>query len=165
MSGSPLSPKRNPPEVEAEDDDEATLVAPSPRSLLVFTDDHDVLKMRLGPLRQVEKDLKRRLGAATDEPVDAPGMPMYATPFDISSRATSPTLKQTGEVVVRSWKHVLERNEELSKNPLGVQGNEMDDTTRVIVGCKDAIKALWEDDVVQAVLKKRKVRLPDSAAL
>ena len=61
--------------------------------------------------------------------------------------------------------HLLERNAELSKASLGAQGGEMDNATRVIVNCKDDIKALWEDNVVQAVLTRGKVKLQDSAAL
>lgn len=168
MPSSPANSLRDPHEVETKNaDDEATFVASSSRSLPVFSAYHDSLKTRLCPLILVEKDLKKRLGAATDELVDAStsSMPMYATPFDMSSNALGATLKTTGELVVRSWKHVLERNEELSKNTLGAQGNGSDEATGILVNCKDDIKALWEDDVVQAVLKKGKVKLQDSAAL
>ena len=165
MSGEPANPL-HPHECQSQDaDDETTLIASSSSSLLAFSESHDLLKTRLSPLRQVETDLKKRLGVATDEPVDAHGTPMYATPFEMLSRTASPTFKMTGDLVVRSWKHVLERNAELSTASLGAQGSEMDNATRVIVNCKDDNEALWEDNVVQAVLKRGKVKLQDSAAL
>ena len=50
---------------------------------------------------------------------------------------------------------------------LGGGGGEVtdDDATDVIASCKDDMKTLWNDPEVKAVLKKRKVKLQDSAGL
>lgn len=124
-----------------------------------FTDKHQLLKLRLTPLRRVEADLKRRVGAEAEE-ADSLSAPMYATPFDATSSRTTSQRKRTGEFVVKSWKHVLERNlERMRGSP------DSEEATGVIAGCRDDIKALWEDATVQDVLVKRNIRLADSADL
>lgn len=117
---------------------------------------------------------------------------MYATPFDQPPRpATGAGFGRRrhagggGEVVVRSWKHVLQAEELVSgrggrttspARPVGRRGAVQgatgdqalagrDDATDVIAGCKDDMKALWGDDVVHEVLARQKVKLADSAEL
>lgn len=48
---------------------------------LAFTEHHRVLKLRLGPLRRVQKDLERRLGSGAEEPVHS-DLSLAAAPFD-----------------------------------------------------------------------------------
>jgi hypothetical protein len=51
------------------------------REPLVFSENHHALKLCLEPLHEVERDLKRILGAGTEEvqPMDGP---MHTPPFD-----------------------------------------------------------------------------------
>jgi hypothetical protein len=42
---------------------------------------------------------------------------------------------------------------------------ELEEIAGVIAGCKEDIKALWEDGVVQSVLSKRKYRVDESSGL
>lgn len=119
-----------------------------------FTDRHHLFQLRLAPLRRVEVDLKRRLGAGTDDVVVCEPLP--ANPFDYSSH-TSAYSRQ--EVVVRSWKDALESGG--SKN-----NTESDmEATTVLAGCKADMIALWEDECIQNMLKKRNMRLEDSGGL
>ena len=51
------------------------------REPLVFSENHHALKLRLEPLYEVERDLKRILGAEAEE-VQLMDGPMHASPFD-----------------------------------------------------------------------------------
>lgn len=149
MSGLPLT--SNDEEENVTDDDASSIVAP-----IKFTDKHQLLKLHLTPLRRVETDLKRRVGAESEE--DAPRTPMYATPFD------APPRKRVGEFAVKSWKHVLERNQEHGRGA-EAENPVSDQATEAIANCREDINAMWKDPVVRDVLAKRKIRLADSADL
>lgn len=144
-------------EVPAEsEDDEATQVGDSEG--MKFTDRHQLLMIRLAPLRGVEAELKRRLGTGS-EPVQ-PALPMIATPFEVVTEAA--ILRRTDpEFAVRSWKDVLDPE----GRPLRTEdaGRDLDPVTDMIAGCKDDMKALWDDKLVRLALRRRKLRLPDSA--
>lgn len=124
-----------------------------------FTDRHQLLMIRLAPLRGVEADLKRRLGAGT-EPTQ-PSLPLAATPFDTPSK--DPAVKRSPlEFSVRCWNDVVDPESRMGHE----EGDaNLDMSTITISGCKNDMKALWTDKSVQTVLARRKVRLPDSAAL
>lgn len=46
-----------------------------------------------------------------------------------------------------------------------VDGEEETTTTRVLAGCRADIGALWNDEVVRAVLRRRRVRLEEGGGL
>lgn len=129
------------------------------------------LKLRLAPLRQVEADLKTRLGAGTDEvgtSDDAEDNMMMATPFDEATYARQGSFR--GDVVVRShraWKDLaLGNNNNSSARPMSPDGGgERDCTSEVLAGCAEDMCALWEDDAVREVVRQRRVlsALGDSA--
>jgi len=135
---------------------------------VVFSEKHRLLKLRLGPLRRVEEDLKRRLGAGCEE-IQPTNAPMRATPFDPDSTPElSPIRRVTaGEFVVRCWKDAFQApsSPTSSNRALGKERADHDEATEVIARCKDDMKALWDDDIVQGVLRRRKIRLQDSAGL
>ncbi|GLB39783.1 putative G protein alpha subunit [Lyophyllum shimeji] len=144
-------------EVPAESDgDDATQVGDNEE--MKFTDRHQLLMIRLAPLRGVEAELKRRLGAGS-EPVQ-PSLPMIATPFDPVNDAA--VVRRTDpEFAVRSWKDVLERE---GRPPhMEEASGDLDRVTDTIASCKDDMKGLWEDKTVRLALRRRKLRLPDSA--
>lgn len=159
-----------------------------------ITEKHRLLKLQLSPLRRVESELRRRLGASTSDDIDnvnGSSQPTYATPFDASSPLPSAHgssgsgsgFKRRrigaggGEVVVRSWKHLLQAEEWVSQTRSSSRGrresaqgggggggpSDPDAASEAIANSKADIKALWEDPVVQAVLTQRKVKLADSA--
>jgi hypothetical protein len=143
---------------DSEEDDDETQAGDG-GEMVKFTDKHQMLMIRLAPLRAVEAELKHRLGAGTD-PVQ-PSLPMTATPFDdpadnLGPRRTAP------EFSVRSWKEVLDPEDRL---PPQSTGGDLDAVTLTIAACKDDMKALWDDKIVRLALKRRKLRLPDSAGL
>ncbi|KAG6884401.1 hypothetical protein C0993_011489 [Termitomyces sp. T159_Od127] len=121
-----------------------------------LTETHELLKRRLGPLRRVETDLKRLLGAGTEEVAGGGGGVLGED-----------AVGQTREFGVRGWKHVFEGPlaalSGSSKHNSRDKSGAVDDATEVIAECRQDISALWVDPAVKAVLKKRRIRLEDSA--
>jgi len=119
--------------------------------VLKFTDRHQLLMIRLAPLLGVEAELKHRIGEGT---LSVPSHSnMSATPFDIPS---GNQLRRKPEFSVRSWKDVVSR-------PTDLYPNARNTVTSVLAGCKDDMKALWDDKAVRSALKRRRLQLTDSA--
>ncbi|KAG6917482.1 hypothetical protein DXG01_002345 [Tephrocybe rancida] len=125
-----------------------------------LTDTHQLLKRRLGPLRRVEADLKRRLGAGSEEVVGGGG--------GVLGEDQPALVRRTKEFGVRGWKHVLEGplaalNGNTGNDRPGSKEGAVDDATEVIAECRQDMRALWADPTVQEVLKRRRIRMEDSA--
>ena len=156
-------------------DDETIVVQP----LLPFTDKHKVLKLRLAPLREVQTDLERHIGAGASEP---PDLSTYyhstnAAPFveaeALTAAAARPSRnpRRPNEFFVRSncgWKETLSRLHPRHHmapdhpNPLDKKRRAVVD---IIAGCGEAIRSLWTDEVVQAALKRCHIRLEEGSGL
>ncbi|KAF7341976.1 G-protein alpha subunit [Mycena venus] len=119
-----------------------------------FTDKHRMLLIRLAPLRGLEAELKRRLGAGA-EPIH-PSAPMSATPFDDPAPISSP--KRAPEFFVRSWTDAI-----VDPSSFSPSHADLDSSTITLMTCKDDMQALWTDTAVQLALDRRKVRLADTA--
>ena len=141
-------------DVPADSEDDQPYFDEANDEVLKFTDRHQLLMIRLAPLLGVEAELKHRLGEATLS-VPSPLNPMSATPFDTPS-SNQPRRKP--EFSVRSWKDVVSR-------PSDPYPDTRDTVTSVLAGCKDDMKALWDDRAVRLALKRRRLQLPDSAGL
>ncbi|GJE88993.1 guanine nucleotide-binding protein subunit alpha [Phanerochaete sordida] len=112
---------------------------------LRFTEKHRLLKLRLAPLRSVQDDLQARLGAS-DWPAPAPGSEPRSKMQDFFVRSNA------------GWKSSLrpgKRSPERSRR----KQDEDNETGEVLTGCAEDIKALWADDVIQDMLRRRKLRL------
>ncbi|CAL1698353.1 unnamed protein product [Somion occarium] len=131
---------------------------------LRFTEKHGVLKLRLLPLRSVQKDLEDRLGASSVEENSG-----YLAGNGMNTPKSKP---KSQEVFVRSsgWKTTLRaangRRSSDARHEAGSvrRTTEVDArrATEVIASCGDDIKTLWEDETVQEMLKRRRVRLDDT---
>ncbi|PPR07829.1 hypothetical protein CVT24_003106 [Panaeolus cyanescens] len=137
------------------DDDRSTLNQPEEPEELKFTDRHQLLIIRLAPLRGVEAELQRRLGKGSEP--EPSGTPLSATPFDTPLAVSNPRRKP--EFSVRSWKEVLSPSNAVMEASTRNSGDMVSDT---IASCKDDIKALWDDKVVRLAVRRR-LQLPDSA--
>ncbi|KAG6878848.1 hypothetical protein C0992_007157 [Termitomyces sp. T32_za158] len=124
-----------------------------------FGEEHRLLSSRLAPLHSVETELKRRLGAGS-ESVQT-DQPMVSTPFEGVPDSDLNPRRAMVEFAVRSWKDVIDYN----GRPLFTNETiaSLDYLSDVIAGCKDDMQALWNDKNVRIALKRRKLRLPDSA--
>ncbi|KAH7907599.1 guanine nucleotide binding protein, alpha subunit [Hygrophoropsis aurantiaca] len=120
-----------------------------------LSDHHRRIRLRLLPLLSMETNLTRQLLPEHYDPSRSP---------EICVRAGS------------GWKSVLERVTEV--NPLSTHTNRSghprpttsetrskDDPTLVLAASRDDIISLWEDSAIRDVLKKRGVRLEDTAGL
>jgi len=126
-----------------------------------LTEKHQLLSIRLGPLRRVEARLRRRLGAGTHEIVGR---------ADVSSEecsemaSTSLAVSRSREFGVRGLQDALRRS---SKSGLGSYGwngpPRMDETTEIIASFKEDMKTLWMDPAVRETLWRRRMRMEDSA--
>ncbi|TCD62322.1 hypothetical protein EIP91_007062 [Steccherinum ochraceum] len=124
---------------------------PRRRSPLVFTETHQRLKLQLLPLRQVQKDIEERLGASTR---------------DIPGQEEQLAKKQAQEMFVRSnnvWKATLLPGRRSSDAPPGMPRRnreaEANQTTEILASSAQAIKDLWEDETVQEMLRRRRIRM------
>ena len=135
------------------EDDQLSFDETNEAEVLKFTDRHQLLMIRLAPLLGVEAELKQRIGEGT---LSAPSPSnMSATPFDTPS---GNQLRRKPEFSVRSWRDVVSR-------PTDPYPNTRDTVTSVLAGCKDDMKALWDDKAVRLALKRHRLQLPDSAGL
>lgn len=139
------------------------------------------LKFRLAPLRQVEVDLKLRLGAGTDEITEESLLSqrssrdadaMMATPFDESPYPLPTRRRSARDLIVRShnsWKE-KEKSWKLGSRSSKTSANnsidaDRDSATEVLIGCAEDVVALWRDPIVREMVRKRQVMggLGDSA--
>jgi hypothetical protein len=158
----------------SEDDSEETTnpalrTADYPRSKhkFKFTEKHRLLRLRLGPLKSIEADLQRKLGAGATE--------IYATdihnaaPFEEDGQLKSS--KNGREFCVNSnngWKSALGRFRSFvhqSSETTVVQQDADDDITGVIASLREDMISLWEDHTVKELLCRRKTRMEDAPGL
>ncbi|KDR69400.1 hypothetical protein GALMADRAFT_145447 [Galerina marginata CBS 339.88] len=147
----------------------------------LLTGKHQLLKLRLGPLRRVETDLKKRLGAGSEEDIDGAADSLGPLSLEADSQTLVP--RQKREFSVRRLDEALERG--VARRPSSIHGSHsghghgvgngsdegggpgggggVDETTEILASCLEDMKALWTDEVVRVVLKKRRLRMEDSA--
>ncbi|KAI0248951.1 G-alpha-domain-containing protein [Lactifluus subvellereus] len=121
-----------------------------------LTEKHRLLRLRLAPLRGVQQDLQHRLGAATVEESSNPG--------------SGAVLPRPSEFAIRSrdgWRSALERfrarpqDAQETARAADARVRKAAEVTEVVVGCADDMKALWEDGVVQEMLRRKKIRMEE----
>ncbi|KIY49771.1 G-alpha-domain-containing protein [Fistulina hepatica ATCC 64428] len=124
-------------------------------SPLPYTEAHQLLLIRLAPLRGLETDLKRRLGAGAPEQPPYVNSPMSPTPFE--TPVLIPYARRVVEFSVRTWEDIVAPN-----GHSHVPDGGVDYITETLVSCKDDMIALWTDPLAQQVVRRRRVSLPDS---
>ncbi|KAI0049030.1 G-alpha-domain-containing protein [Auriscalpium vulgare] len=153
------------PETSRPQTSERLLSSPrAPPSAIEFSDIHRILRLRLAPLRGVQQDLERRLGAAAEEVITA-GPRNEALPLPPGARE-----RPAQEFAVRSrdgWRSALERfrprNGDAQDTARAAENRlrKVAEVTEVIAGCGDDMKALWEDPVMKELLARKKIRMED----
>lgn len=161
----------------------------------LFSEKHKILKLRLAPLRGVQLDLERKLGSGAfeDQGQSSHGRVRSQSASAVATVGLADSSLVDGdlhprrvprEFYIRSnntWKDRLKTGGRPSGRPSsggsihngpgGSQGDwgrssaDLDDITGIIAGCREDIKALWEDEVVQRVLGKKKYRVDESSGL
>lgn len=138
-----------------------------------LTDKHQLLMRRLGPLRALEGDLKRRLGKASEEEIcGSDRLGVFGEPLTDPSTLSSQG-RRRGEFGIRGWKHLFS-NPPVGRgggpgggdvDRAGGEGDEVDAATELLARCREDMRELWGDEDVRAVLQNRRMRLEDSAGL
>ncbi|KAJ7713783.1 G-protein alpha subunit [Mycena maculata] len=130
-----------------------TLVGSRPGSHIILTQKHRLLNLRLSPLRNVEEDLRRRLGASDPEFTFANGDDGAMNGLPGERR------KSSREFGVRGWIGALgfpSNGAKKSDEPMPV-----DEATEILATLQDDIISLWEDNEVRELLRARGVRVED----
>jgi hypothetical protein len=159
-----LTEEMSPPKSDPASSSPSSSTAPQKRtsvSASPFTERHRLLKLRLGPLRRIQKDLERRLGAATIE-IQSTTV-TTAAPF-----YQKPVLQEFSINSSNGWKTALDRFRSLRPSPSVPKRGwdaELEEITEVIASCADDMKAIWEDPTVRSLLDKRQVRLDEAPGL
>ena len=124
---------------------------------------HQLLQLRLGPLRRVETDLKKRFGAQAHEDEEHP-IPLGPLGLDGESEAI---YKEFGvSRLTEALTNSLPVSQKSTSNgKMATVDNVFDEVTEVIASCKDYMMTLWSDPAVRTILKIWNVRLEDSAGL
>ncbi|KAI0077025.1 G-protein alpha subunit [Panus rudis PR-1116 ss-1] len=151
---------------EESDEDPSTSRSPEVHSRsnslspLKFTEKHGLLKLKLLPLRSVQKDLEERLGASSTEDTGT------AVAAKVDGIAFLKRRHQEAFVRSSGWKSTLRGRK--NSDVRGDNGlvkpnyeNEARRTTEIIASCADDMKTLWEDETIQEMLRRRRVRLDD----
>ena len=144
-----------------------------PRPPLNFTEKHRILKLELLPLRQVQADLEQLLGASSQEEKSSP---FSTTVLGTGSAPLTPSKSRgnSQELFVRSnngWKATLRpgRRSTDTRPEYGFVRKNREvaarETAEIIAGSAEGMKTLWDDDVVQEMLKRRKVKLDTAPGL
>jgi len=144
---------------------------------LQFSGPQKVLRLRLGPLKQIQKDLETIIGSPSSEPVDLSATHMNTPPAAFLDHEDSSEPLPSPEFFIRSncgWKSALnklrlaapglsERNSSDGERSKALK--RTDEVSEVIHSCKDDMKALWADPVVRDLLKKRDLSLDEHSGL
>ncbi|KAG6336303.1 hypothetical protein ID866_2779 [Astraeus odoratus] len=130
-----------------------------------FTDHHRLLKLRLAPLRTVLADLQRRLGSGSEEVYTVTG----PHPNAVGKQVVASRSHEFGVSSSNGWKSVLDKLRQSTKGEARSnlvqkrRGAEEDEVTGVLLGCREAMKCLWQDPVVKQILAHRRSRIEDSS--
>lgn len=179
MSDIPYNPD------DSQDDLDITTVYRAPRALerLKFTEIHRDLKSRLETLTMVQRALEHMLGTASMELRTADSDD--AAPFDVA-RPNRRALQEFSINSSNGWKSAFDRFRNRRQengngngsSPTGSVGSSAanggvprsrrdteEDIAEAIAACREDIKLLWEDQIVNEMLNRRKVRLEDAPGL
>ena len=126
---------------------------------------HQLLQLRLGPLRRVEADLKRRFGEQAYEDEEVPSIPLGPLRLDVDPQELYKKEFGVGRLMEALKKSLHSQETARGSDPSHTTDNVVDEVTEVIASCKDDMVALWSDPAVRTVLKNWNVRLEDSAGL
>lgn len=125
---------------------------------VLLTNTHQLLNLRLRPLRHVEEELHRRLGASSSEEGFRPST---ATHFHASEPSVGLNIRKSQEFFVRD--HNAWKGSRGQRSSLTPGKNGQDEVTEILCGCVDDMRALWDDEVVRNLVKNCGAELQESA--
>ncbi|KIY44882.1 P-loop containing nucleoside triphosphate hydrolase protein [Fistulina hepatica ATCC 64428] len=132
-----------------------------------LTERHKLLCLRLAPLKHVQSELERRLGASATE--------MYtsnvktAAPFDEETLPRKRVLQEFSINSSDGWKTALRRFRGREWPSIGNgkpqhrRSTSLDETYEIVSSCRDDMVAIWADASIRTLLVHRKLRIEESA--
>ncbi|KAJ3866194.1 guanine nucleotide binding protein, alpha subunit [Lentinula novae-zelandiae] len=158
------------PDYIGSSDESSEDINSSSRPRLKFKEKHRLLKLRLGPLRRIQTDLERRFGATALEPQST----SITTAAPFGSEESQSSRQSSKEFSINSsngWKSAFEKIRAMraaaradgDAHALRRLQETDDEIAEVIAGCRDDVKAIWEDPTVREMLSRGKTRVEDSA--
>lgn len=123
-----------------------------------FSDKYSLLKLRLAPLRSVLTDLERRVGPGSQE-VSSASSPTSERRMPFGRESGVGSGSSNGRMV---GKRRPSTRDGWTGSPK-TQREDYDEVTDILLACKDDMKNLWGDTLVQEILSQRKVRIEDSS--
>ncbi|KZP15914.1 G-alpha-domain-containing protein [Athelia psychrophila] len=122
-----------------------------------LTEEHLLLKMRLSPLSQVEASLVRQLTLSVPSDYDAPS----------SSKEPKGPEKEMYVSSSGQWKHIFSKLVNDTRNSFESQDiidwNNPNDPGVILHACADDMKKLWQDPIIQQLLRVQKLRIEEVA--
>lgn len=148
-----------------DDETEQTAITRRSDSPLRFTDQHALLKLRLAPLRELQKDLEEYIGASSGEEdvYQASSVDTKAT----SAGARRRTRGQEAFIRVNNaWKLNVKSFDNSHQNTSRrSRESKAREAAEIIAGCAEDMRAVWEDATVQKMLRKRHIMMEAMSGL
>lgn len=132
-----------------------------------LTPDHLKLRMRLLPLLQVEEILISRLTPGGSREIESRRIAALTNQIIPAINRTAP--KEPAVSAGSSWKNAFTKM--LSRSSLDGEadgtgnGDDNEDPGRILDACRDDMIQLWEDPVIRALLKAKKLRIEEFPGL
>jgi guanine nucleotide-binding protein alpha-1 subunit len=151
---------------------------------------HKLLRLRLALIKTLQSDLEKKLGASSIEPdytLDDISDSPHSAAAALSVRPRRPSAEYAeddaagmtshsyaarmpqADFFIRGsngWKTALDKiGGRKHRDSISTPDKERDDATEMLVTCRDDIKSLWEDKVIQELLKRRNLRMEDAPGL
>ncbi|OCH90781.1 G-protein alpha subunit [Obba rivulosa] len=123
-----------------------------------LTDQHRRMRMRLTSLLPIEEELTKKLLPETNDKVQDVCVRAGSGWKGVIATISANNAQQQAQTQAQA-RSILKNG--ASSRPGTADGRKSNDPTTMLAACRDDILALWEDPVVQAVLKKHNVRLQD----
>lgn len=121
-----------------------------------LTEEHLQLKMRLSPLSQVEASLVRQLTLSVPSDYDPPS----------SSKGPEKEMYVSSN---GQWKHMFSKLVKDTRNSFEsediIDWNNPNDPGVILHACADDMKKLWQDPIIQQLLRVQKLRIEEVAGL
>ncbi|OSC96412.1 G-protein alpha subunit [Trametes coccinea BRFM310] len=159
IAGGPAPALAGDSDVSDEEGMSPSAYTPRTGSMLHFTGKHRLLKLRLAPLRTVQRDLEMRIG------IQAGANPSEVHDV-LSSPPGSPVMgagrRQQQEFFVRSatsWKQPAHARSPSEGKGARYQDAQVRETADIIAGCAEDMKAIWEDPTVREMLVRKGIRM------
>ncbi|THV06695.1 guanine nucleotide binding protein, alpha subunit [Dendrothele bispora CBS 962.96] len=126
-----------------------------------LTSDHLKLRLRLGPLLQVEESLWRRLSPSSGEYEATHLSPVTNLP--LPARATKEISIHSSSAWKNAFGRLLSNNRGSMDSEQGIDFDDPKDPGLILHNCYEDMNKLWNDETVRTLLRANRIRLEDQS--